>query len=97
VLWPHTKTSVFFKKHQENVPTTLKPKYQLLIEMGNFTLTKHKVLIWDYMLHIIAPPLSKNYPLESKTHKPYHSIYIRKAALSSRENFQNIKEAAQIL
>ncbi|MFB0553779.1 MAG: hypothetical protein ACETWQ_10750 [Phycisphaerae bacterium] len=38
----------------------LKPKYQLLIEMEKFPLTKHKVLILNYMLHIIAPPVSKN-------------------------------------
>jgi len=38
----------------------LKPKYQLLVEMEKFPLTKHKVLILNYMLHIIAPPVSKN-------------------------------------
>jgi hypothetical protein len=62
MLWPHTKTSIFFNKQQENAPARIakrilkflagcdyllpsKPKYQLLIEMENFTLTKHKVLI----------------------------------------------------
>jgi len=60
MLWPHTKTSVFFKKHQENVPARIanrkflmgchyllpsKALYKLLIEMEKFPLTKHKVLI----------------------------------------------------